>query len=121
MISGETERHGGELAFQKGNARGAARPTAAASEQDMTLREYVLSGARDLVQLEQELAQLEQAMAGSVHDQATMKPLCRGAGEARARGAATAGGDHATSVLRGLGFRGGAPRPVRCGRSRAAS
>jgi len=69
----------------------------------MTLREYVLSGARDLVQLEQELAQLEQAMAGGVHDQATMNRYA----EAQAR-LEHAGGygwrDHATSVLRGLGF-----------------
>src|SRR3954462_2438758 len=55
MISGETERHGGELAFQKGT-RVALHDQRPPLEQDMTLREYVLSGARDLVQLEQELA-----------------------------------------------------------------
>src|SRR6266571_5187673 len=71
MLSGETERHGGELAFQKGT-RVALHDQRPPLEQDLTLREYVLSGARDLVQLEQELAQLEQAMAGGAHDQATM-------------------------------------------------
>jgi ATP-binding cassette, subfamily F, member 3 len=102
MLSGETERHGGELAFQKGT-RVALHDQRPPLEQDVTLREYVLSGARDLVQLEQELAQLEQAMAGGAHDQATMNKYA----EAQAR-LEHAGGygwrDHATSVLRGLGF-----------------
>jgi ATP-binding cassette, subfamily F, member 3 len=102
MIAGETERHGGELAFQKGT-RVALHDQRPPLEQDMTLREYVLSGARDLVQLEQELARLEQEMAGGAHDQATMNRYA----EAQAR-LEHAGGygwrDHATSVLRGLGF-----------------
>jgi ATP-binding cassette subfamily F protein 3 len=102
ILSGETERHGGELAFQKGT-RVALHDQRPPLEQDLTLREYVLSGARDLVQLEQELADLEQAMAGGAHDQATLNRYA----EAQAR-LEHAGGygwrDHATSVLRGLGF-----------------
>jgi ATP-binding cassette, subfamily F, member 3 len=102
LIAGETERHGGELAFQKGT-RVALHDQRPPLEQDMTLREYVLSGARDLVQLEQELARLEQEMAGGAHDRATMNRYA----EAQAR-LEHAGGygwrDHATSVLRGLGF-----------------
>src|SRR3982750_4279577 len=62
ILSGETEKHGGELAFEKGAraARHAQRPPL---ERDLSLREYVISGAADLVRLEQELAELEQAMA----------------------------------------------------------
>src|SRR5437868_9945780 len=67
MLAGETEVHGGELAFQKGT-RVALHDQRPPLEQDMTLREYVLSGARDLVKLEEELARLERAMADGAHD-----------------------------------------------------
>jgi ATP-binding cassette subfamily F protein 3 len=102
MLSGETERHGGELAFQKGT-RVALHDQRPPLEQNVTLREYVLSGARDLVQLEQELTSLEQAMAGGAHDQATLSSYA--AAQARLEHAGGYGWrDHATSVLRGLGF-----------------
>jgi ATP-binding cassette subfamily F protein 3 len=102
ILSGETEKHGGELAFEKGT-RVALHDQRPPLDQELTLREYVLSGARDLVALEQELSRLEQAMAGGAHDQATLNRYA----EAQAR-LEHAGGygwrDHATSVLRGLGF-----------------
>jgi ATP-binding cassette subfamily F protein 3 len=102
ILSGETEKHGGELAFQKGT-RVALHDQRPPLERDLTLREYVISGAQDLVDLEEELARLEQAMAGGAHDQATMNRYA----EAQAR-LEHAGGygwrDHATQVLRGLGF-----------------
>jgi ATP-binding cassette, subfamily F, member 3 len=102
MLAGETEVHGGELAFQKGT-RIALHDQRPPLEQDMTLREYVLSGARDLVKLEEELAMLEQAMAGGAHDQATLNRYA--AAQARLEHAGGYGWrDHATSVLRGLGF-----------------
>ncbi|MDE3026248.1 MAG: ABC-F family ATP-binding cassette domain-containing protein, partial [Acidobacteriota bacterium] len=71
ILAGETEKHGGELAFEKG-ARVALHDQRPPLERDVTLREYVLSGARDLVALELELQRLEQAMAGGAHDQATL-------------------------------------------------
>ena len=71
ILAGETEKHGGELAFEKGT-RVALHDQRPPLERDVTLREYVLSGARDLVALEQELGSLEQAMAGGAHDQATL-------------------------------------------------
>jgi ATP-binding cassette subfamily F protein 3 len=87
-------------------------------ERELTLREYVISGAQDLVELEEELARLEQAMAGGAHDRATMNRYA----EAQAR-LEHAGGygwrDHATQVLRGLARR-GAPT-ASCARSPAAS
>ncbi|HEY8028164.1 MAG TPA: ABC-F family ATP-binding cassette domain-containing protein [Gaiellaceae bacterium] len=102
ILAGETEKHGGELAFEKGT-RVALHDQRPPLEQDVTLREYVLSGARDLVALEGELRELEQAMAAGAHDQTTMNRYA----EAQAR-LEHAGGygwrDRATSVLRGLGF-----------------
>jgi ATP-binding cassette subfamily F protein 3 len=102
MLAGETEIHGGELAFQKGT-RVALHDQRPPLERDITLREYVISGAGDLVALEQELASLEQAMAGGAHDQATMNRYS--AAQARLEHAGGYGWrDHATAVLRGLGF-----------------
>ncbi len=102
MLAGETEVHGGELAFQKGT-RVALHDQRPPLERDMTLREYVLSGARDLVALEQELARLEQAMARGTHDQATLNAYAQA--QARLEHAGGYGWrDHATSVVRGLGF-----------------
>jgi ATP-binding cassette subfamily F protein 3 len=112
VLAGETEKHGGELAFAKGT-RVALHDQRPPLEVELTLREYVLAGARDLVALEGELARLEQAMAGGAHDQATLNRYA----EAQAR-LEHAGGygwrDHATSVLRGLGFaEGDLDRPLR--------
>jgi ATP-binding cassette subfamily F protein 3 len=102
ILAGETEKHGGELAFAKGT-RVALHDQRPPLERELTLREYVLSGARDLVALEQELARLEQAMAGGAHDQATLNRYA--AAQARLEHAGGYGWrDHATSVLRGLGF-----------------
>ena len=102
ILAGETERHGGELAFEKGT-RVALHDQRPPVERDITLREYVLSGARDLVRLEEELTELEQAMARGVHDQVTMNRYSTA--QARLEHAGGYGWrDHATSVVRGLGF-----------------
>ena len=102
ILAGETEKHGGELAFAKGT-RVALHDQRPPLERDVTLREYVLSGARDLVALEQELGSLEQAMAGGAHDQATLNRYS--AAQARLEHAGGYGWrDHATQVVRGLGF-----------------
>ena len=102
ILAGETEKHGGELAFAKGT-RVALHDQRPPLEQELTLREYVLAGARDLVALEEELRRLEQAMAEGDHAQATLNRYA----EAQAR-LEHAGGyawrDRAASVVRGLGF-----------------
>src|ERR671934_716885 len=102
ILAGETEKHGGELAFAKGT-RVALHDQRPPLEQELTLREYVLAGARDLVALEDELRRLEQAMAEGDHAKATLNRYA----EAQAR-LEHAGGyawrDHATAVVRGLGF-----------------
>src|SRR3712207_8847823 len=60
MLVGETEVHGGELAFQKGT-RVALHDQRPPIQQHLTLLEYVLGGASDLVRLEEDLRRLEQA------------------------------------------------------------
>src|SRR5919204_119180 len=102
VLSGETERHGGELAFEKG-ARVALHDQRPPLERELTLREYVISGARELVRLEQELARLEQSMAAGAHDQMTLNRYA--AAQARLEHAGGYGWrDHAAAVVRGLGF-----------------
>src|SRR5437763_13290049 len=102
ILAGESERHGCELAFEKGT-RVALHDQRPPLEQDLSLREYVLSGARDLVRVERELQELEQAMAAGAHDQTTMNRYA--AAQTRLEHAGGYGWrDHATSVLRGLGF-----------------
>ncbi|MGH3007806.1 MAG: ribosomal protection-like ABC-F family protein [Gaiellaceae bacterium] len=103
ILAGETEKHGGELAFEKGT-RVALHDQRPPLEQELTLREYVLAGARDLVALEDELRELEQAMAGGDHAQATLNRYS--AAQARLEHAGGYGWrDHAASVVRGLGFK----------------
>ncbi|HSB39380.1 MAG TPA: ABC-F family ATP-binding cassette domain-containing protein, partial [Gaiellaceae bacterium] len=69
----------------------------------LTLREYALTGARDLIETEEELRSLEQAMATGDHGQATLARYA--AAQARLE---HAGGydwrDRAAAALRGLGF-----------------
>jgi len=102
-LIGETSLQGGEVALAKGT-RVALHDQRPPRERRLSLREYALSGAADLVRIEGELQQLEQAMAGGAHDANTLRRYS----EAQAR-LEHAGGwgwrDRASSVLRGLGFR----------------
>src|SRR5204863_2471137 len=102
MLAGETEVHGGELVFAKGT-RIALHDQRPPLERGLTLREYALSGAADLIETEAELRRLEQAMATGDHGPATMRRYS----EAQAR-LEHAGGynwrDRAAAVMRGLGF-----------------
>jgi ATP-binding cassette subfamily F protein 3 len=101
-LVGETSLQGGELAFQKGT-RVALHDQRPPLERRLTLREYVLSGAGELIALEEELRALEQAMSGGDHRDLTIRRY----GEAQARLEHAGGYDwreRATAVLRGLGF-----------------
>jgi ATP-binding cassette, subfamily F, member 3 len=102
MLVGESEIHGGELAFAKGT-RIALHDQRPPLDRGLTLREYALTGARDLIETEEELRTLERAMAGGDHSQRTLRRYA----EAQAR-LEHAGGytwrDRAVSALRGLGF-----------------
>src|SRR5213079_859344 len=66
VLAGQTEVHGGELAFAKGT-RVALHDQRPPLQRGLTLREYVLSGASDLIAAEEELRRLEEAMAGGDH------------------------------------------------------
>ena len=102
MLIGESERHGGELAFSKGT-RIALHDQRPPLQDGLSLREYALSGARDLVETEEELRSLEQAMAAGDHGPATLRRYA----DAQAR-LEHAGGytwrERAAQTLRGLGF-----------------
>jgi ATP-binding cassette, subfamily F, member 3 len=101
-LIGETSLQGGELALGKG-IRVALHDQRPPHDVDLTLREYALSGAADLVAIEDELRSLEQAMATGSHDDRTLRRYSN----AQAR-LEHAGGwawrDRAAGVLRGLGF-----------------
>jgi ATP-binding cassette, subfamily F, member 3 len=102
MLAGQTEVHGGELAFQKGT-RVALHDQRPPLELGLTLREYAFSGAGDVVAAEEELSRLEQAMAGGDSSAGTLARY----GEAQAL-LEHAGGyawrERALASLRGLGF-----------------
>ena len=102
-IAGETTLQRGELAFAKGT-RVALHDQRPPRELDLTLREYVLSGACDLLDVEDDLRRLEDEMAAGAHDEATLRRYA----DAQAR-LEHAGGwnwrDRIDQSARGLGFR----------------
>src|SRR5919201_5612118 len=105
MLAGETSVDFGELVIAKGT-RVALHDQRPPRELKLTLGDYVLQGCGDLLALEQELRQLENAMAEGKSDQST---LDRYAG-AQAR-LEHAGGynwrQQAMATVRGLGFHDG--------------
>jgi ATP-binding cassette subfamily F protein 3 len=103
ILAGEASLDVGELVLGKG-VRVALHDQRPPRERRVSLRQYVLSGARDLVAIENELEALEQAMADGSHDEATLRRYA----DAQAR-LEHAGGygwrDRALQTLRGVGFR----------------
>jgi ATP-binding cassette, subfamily F, member 3 len=102
MLAGETPIDAGELSLEKG-ARVALHDQRPPRGRDLTLREYVLSGCADLIELEERLARLEHEMASGSSDQATLDDYAA----AQARLEHAGGYDwrrRAMSVVRGLGF-----------------
>src|ERR1700740_3327907 len=71
MLSGEASIDVGELVLAK-DTKIALHDQRPPHDLDLSLREYVLTGARELVAIEQELASLEQAMAGGAPGHATL-------------------------------------------------
>jgi len=71
-VAGETELEGGEIVFAKGT-RVALHDQRPPLQQELSLREYVLSGASDLIAAERELRDLEQRMASGDHGPATLR------------------------------------------------
>ncbi|HEV3053185.1 MAG TPA: ATP-binding cassette domain-containing protein, partial [Solirubrobacteraceae bacterium] len=103
MLAGEASVDFGELVLAKG-AKVSLHDQRPPRERSLTLRDYILSGAPELVAIEQELAALEVAMADGAHDEATLNRYA----DAQAR-LEHAGGyrwrDRALATLHGLGFR----------------
>src|SRR5215208_3257957 len=102
ILSGETERHGGELAFEKGT-RVALHDQRPPLDRALTLRDYALSGASELLAAEEELRRLERAMADGAHDAATLSRYAAAQGRLEHAGGYAWRERHA-AVLRGLGF-----------------
>jgi ATP-binding cassette, subfamily F, member 3 len=103
MLSGEASIDAGELVLAK-DVKIALHDQRPPRDLELSLREYVLTGARELVAIEQELASLEQAMAGGAHDEATLGRYA--AAQARLEHAGGYGWrERALSSLHGLGFR----------------
>ena len=103
MLSGEASIDVGELVFAK-DVKVALHDQRPPRDLDLTLREYVLSGARELVAIEEELAGLEQAMAQGAHDESTLSRYAQA--QARLEHAGGYGWrERALSALHGLGFR----------------
>jgi ATP-binding cassette, subfamily F, member 3 len=103
MLAGEASTDRGDLVFAKG-AKIALHDQRPPREREISLRDYVLSGAKELVAIEHELESLARAMAEGAHDEATLSRYA----EAQAR-LEHAGGygwrERALSTLHGLGFR----------------
>ena len=100
MLAGETSVDGGELVLSKG-VRVALHDQRPPRERALSLRDYVLSGAREPLELEAELRRLEEAMAAG--DDAAIGRY----GEVTARFEAAGGygwRERASAVVHGLGF-----------------
>ncbi len=103
MLSGEDSVDSGELVLAKG-AKVALHDQRPPRDRGPSLRDYIVSGAPELVAIERDLAALEQQMAAGAHDEATLDRYARV--QARLE---HAGGynwrERALATLHGLGFR----------------
>ncbi|MGO8904104.1 MAG: ABC-F family ATP-binding cassette domain-containing protein [Solirubrobacteraceae bacterium] len=109
MLAGETSIDRGELIVAKGvrialhdqrPPRGAAAPGAAGGPR---LREYLLSGCAEELQIEAELHELEGRMADATADEGMLARYARAQARLEARGGYL-WRDRATSMAHGLGF-----------------
>jgi ATP-binding cassette subfamily F protein 3 len=102
MLAGEASVDIGSFVLGKG-VRVALHDQRPPRERDVSLRAYVLSGARELVAIEEELASLEKSMAAGAHDGNTLGRYAAAQGRLE-----HAGGydwrQRALATLHGLGF-----------------
>jgi ATP-binding cassette subfamily F protein 3 len=94
---------GGEVVLQKGAAL-ALHDQRPPRERDVTLRDYVTSGAKDLVAMEDDLQRMEEQMASGSTEASLYDRYARRQGEFEHRGGYT-WRDRATHVLHNLGFK----------------
>ncbi|HLB20554.1 MAG TPA: ATP-binding cassette domain-containing protein, partial [Solirubrobacteraceae bacterium] len=102
MLAGETSIDRGELSVAKG-VRIALHDQRPPRERRTALRDYVLSGCVEELQIEAELAELERRMAAGDSDEALLARYARAQGRLEARGGYL-WRDRATVMARGLGF-----------------
>src|SRR5829696_3173781 len=103
MLAGETSMDGGELNLAK-DVRVALHDQRPPRERAISLRDYVLSGYKDLLALEDELAALELKMAEGDTSPGTLEAYATA--QARLEHAGGYGWrDQVTATLHGLGFR----------------
>jgi ATP-binding cassette subfamily F protein 3 len=102
MIAGEASVDGGEVVLAKGTkiALHDQRPP---RDRAVTLRDYVLSGAPQLVALEAELQRLEQRMADGDHEEPTLTAYADAQAALEHAGGYT-WRERALATLHGLGF-----------------
>jgi ATP-binding cassette, subfamily F, member 3 len=102
MLAGEIPLDGGELAWAK-SSRAALHDQRPPLKRDLVLREYVLGGSGDLLDIEVELSRLERMMAEGAHDRPTLAAYARA--QERLEGAGGyAWRERVDAVARGLGF-----------------
>ncbi|HET9719474.1 MAG TPA: ABC-F family ATP-binding cassette domain-containing protein [Solirubrobacteraceae bacterium] len=105
MLAGEASVDGGELVLAKG-AKVSLHDQRPPRERGLSLRDYILSGAPELVALEQELNALEERMAGGDYAEATLARYADAQVALEHAGGYT-WRERALSTLHGLGFRDG--------------
>jgi ATP-binding cassette, subfamily F, member 3 len=109
MIAGEESIDRGELAVAKGvrialhDQRPPLAGAVASGGRGSSLRDYVLSGCAEELQIERELSELETKMAAGAEDQGLFDRYARAQGRLEARGGYL-WRDRATAMTRGLGF-----------------
>jgi ATP-binding cassette subfamily F protein 3 len=103
MLSGETSIDRGELSVAKG-VRIALHDQRPPRERGMPLREYLLSGCAEELEIEARLAELEAKMAGGATDEATYDRYARAQARLETRGGYL-WRNRATAMAHGLGFR----------------
>ncbi len=103
MISGEASIDGGELVLAKGT-KVALHDQRPPRDQRMTLRDYVLSGAPELLALEARLAELEQRMASGDYEEPTLSAYADAQSALEHAGGYT-WREQALATLHGLGFK----------------
>ncbi len=103
MLAGETSIDRGELSVAKG-VRIALHDQRPPRERDVALRDYLLSGCVEELQIEAELAQLEAKMAAGASDEATFARYARAQARLESRGGYL-WRNRATAMAHGLGFR----------------
>ena len=102
MLAGDASVDRGQLSLQKG-VKAALHDQRPPHERELSLRDYVLSGAGDLTALEHELSRLEQAMADGAHDERTLNAYSKAQERFELHGGYR-WRDRALVTLRGLGF-----------------